>query len=139
VKLLWAGLLIVTSFFVTTILLLVVERLYFTPHGFEDINPGTPVKPLLLSGLSLLGILSKRLFDAASQPGKGSTFNVLIEALSPLSLIRSIVVCPIVIITFYQSLKQIPDLILVGLIAYQNGFFFESILQGKEKKLLTEG
>jgi hypothetical protein len=133
-KLFWTAVLIIASFFVTATLLSYIEQVYYAPSGYEAIDHGTPVKPLLLSGFSLLGIISKRLFDAASQRTKSNTLSVLIDALSPLSLIRSIVICPIVIISFYQSLQQISDMILIGLIAYQNGFFFETVLQSREKK-----
>ena len=133
-KLLWNAVLAIASFFVIATLLSYVEQVYYAPSGYEAIGHGTLVKPLLLSGFSLLGIISKRLFDAASQRTKASTLSVLSDVLSPLSLIRSIVICPIVIISFYQSLQQIEDMILIGLIAYQNGFFFETILHSREKK-----
>jgi hypothetical protein len=133
-KLLWTAFLIIASFFVTATLLTYIELAYYASSGFAEIDRGTPMKPLLLSGFSLLGIISKRLFDAASQRTKGNTLSLLNEALSPLSLIRSIVICPIVIISFDQSLQQISDMTLIGLIAYQNGFFFETVLQSREKK-----
>jgi len=36
-------------------------------------------------------------------------------------------------ISLYPRLQEIGDIFLVGLIAYQNGFFFEAVLQARTK------
>jgi hypothetical protein len=131
-KYLAALLLLVGSFVAAAILYTYVEFAYFSPLGFDEVGSAVPTKPLLLSGCSLLGIISKRLFDAAGK-SRTTLAAVLESVLAPVTLIRAIVVCPIVIISLYSRLQEINDIFLVSLIAYQNGFFFEAILQTRGK------
>ena len=133
-KLARAVLLLVGAFLATSLMFAYLEFALYSPSGFGELHQETPTKPLLLSGLSLLGIVSKRMFDVATQQGRTGIGDKLANVLSPTSLIRAIIICPIVIVSFYQSLQQIDDLFLVGLIAYQNGFFFETVLQTQGRK-----
>ena len=135
-KILLLTLLFATAFFALAILYVFVEIAFFTPHGYDQVSNASKSRGLILAGFSLLGILSKSIFDALRQKNKKETFTQqLIRSLSPGSLLRSILISPIVILSLYNSLQQISDSILIGLIAYQNGFFFETVLKSREEKV----
>jgi hypothetical protein len=132
-KIVYAALLAVGSFFLLAFLFAYWQIAYYTPAGFQGTGHATAItKPLVLSACSLLGIFSKSILDAVSQHKSRRDRLVFTDVFNLRSLLRAIVVCPVVIISFYQSIQAISDLMLVGLIAYQNGFFFETVLQDRE-------
>jgi uncharacterized membrane protein (UPF0182 family) len=132
-KLLAAMLMIAGSFVGAALIYAYVEFAWFTPLGFDEAATTMPVKPLVLSACSILGIVSKRLFDAATSRSKTRLGVMLGEALAPAALIRAVVACPIIMISLYPRLQELGDVFLIGLIAYQNGFFFEAVLQARGK------
>jgi hypothetical protein len=130
----------VGSFILMATLFAYWELALFTPAPFAESGYYNVAKPVLLAGCSLLGIFSKSTFDALSQRRNwGHATSALVEALAPSNLLRAIIVCPIVIISFYQSIQQIGDFLLIGLIAYQNGFFFETVLKSGESRTGKDG
>jgi hypothetical protein len=135
-KLLATVLVAIGSFLLLAMLFAYVQFAYYSPAGFQNVDTGDITKPVVLSAFSLLGIFSKGALGAVMQTReRGTVLTLLATALSPKNLVRAIVVCPLVILSLYHSLQQIGDTVLVALIAYQNGFFFESILHsGAAKK-----
>jgi hypothetical protein len=128
------GLLMIAGSFVgAAFIYAYIEFAWFSPLGFDEAATTMPVKPIVLSSCSILGIVSKRLFDAATSRSKVRLGVMLGEALAPAALVRAVVTCPIVMISLYPRLQEIGDIFLVGLIAYQNGFFFEAVLQARTK------
>jgi hypothetical protein len=137
-KVLAGVLMIGAAFLGAAILYAYIENVYFVPSGLEETGSAALTIPLVLSSCSLLGILSKRLFDTAMARPKGNFGAILSDALAPAALIGSIVACPIVMVSLYSRLREIQDIFLIGLIAYQNGFFFEAVLQARSKLATKE-
>jgi hypothetical protein len=131
-KLLVTILVAVGAFVALAVLFSYVQIAYYTPAGFNGAESSDITRPILLSAFSLLGILSKGVLGVMLRPqARQGGLGLIASALSPEKIIRAIVVCPLVILSLYHSLQQITDIILVALIAYQNGFFFEAILHAE--------
>lgn len=94
------------------------------------------IKPFIISISTLLGILSKYVYDEIEKVSeeKFSIKAVLKKSKTKKSFWLSIIICPAVIGAFYQSISEINSNILIGIIAYQNGFFFKSLFKNDEKK-----
>lgn len=106
-----------------------VEIDFFTPYGFENAGDADLLRPSLLSAFSVLGIISKSLFDSLQSSTASANLGKSIQfALSLRNIIRAVIICPLVILGFYNTLDSISDSLIIYLLAYQNGFFFEAIL-----------
>lgn len=105
-----------------------------TPSGFQgaDLDRST-ARVISLSVSCIVGILSKFLFDRLKQKYKSSRsfYHQLVSALKVSGV--AIVVSPIIILGVYGLLEKVDDPILLILIGYQNGFFFQTILASKQQ------
>lgn len=99
------------------------------PSGMTDIEPSV-VQFLGLAALMLIGILSSHLFDRAKKAGN-EPFH-LVEALRELlsngGVICSLIVAPIIFNAIYLALKDKPFDLSSYFLAYQNGFFWRTVL-----------
>jgi hypothetical protein len=90
----------------------------------------------LIVAMTLGGILSKNIYDQISgitdQPV--SILKVLASLYQQGRLWISVIVCPLVVLGFYDSVVQMKSMTLLALFCYQNGFFFESIINGLAEK-----
>jgi hypothetical protein len=80
-----------------------------------------------------LGILSKTVFDVlTSERFEQEISRFSLSSALP-HLVRSFglaaIVTPLVLFSIYRLLAEINDVILSGLVCYQNGFFFQSVLR----------
>lgn len=78
------------------------------------------------------GIISNSIWTHVAELPKNepvSIGRVLKSALRSASLVRSALVSPIVFMAVYALVKSEPDAIVAHLLAYQNGFFWESVLR----------
>jgi len=93
-------------------------------------------KAIILALFTIVGIWSKMLFeeientDAVKFKLKESIKKVRTSKHTWLTLL----ICPAIIGSFYESLKTVDNLLLIGMFAYQNGFFFRAVLGKKETK-----
>jgi hypothetical protein len=86
----------------------------------------------LLALLMLLGIVSSFVFERAKQAGAaaGTVWTNLSAVFSDFRLIAAIFVSPIIFNSVYSMVHQNPESISDFLLAYQNGFFWQSIISG---------
>jgi len=77
------------------------------------------------------GIFSKHVYDFLSQGSQPATVHSTFRALLR-SVALAIILSPIVVGAFMNELKQIGSPIFAIIFAYQNGFFFQTILQQKK-------
>jgi hypothetical protein len=92
-------------------------------------------RPVILAGACLLGILSKALYDEFLRPRakQAGFYATVARGLAPERVVISLIVSPIIILSAYTRIDQVDDLVLVALIAYQTGFFFQTVLNGHRK------
>jgi hypothetical protein len=101
--------------------------------GFKEIDsPNLFHRPLLLTAGCLVGILSKAIYDQLIKPKRSGGFlATLKEGLAPEKVTIAILLSPIVILSGYSKIDQVNDPALVALLAYQTGFFFQTVLNGR--------
>lgn len=88
--------------------------------------------PILVSVATVIGVWSKAAFDVATKTNPEPTFKqVISDSFSARRLFAPLLVSPIVIGAFYNDLKMQTDLFLMFIVAYQNGFFWKTILSRK--------
>jgi hypothetical protein len=92
------------------------------------------IKALILATGTLIGIMSKLLFEEIEKTkffvGIGGAIN---KVRTSRELWLSFLVCPAIIASFYESLKEVDNLLLIGIFSYQNGFFFRALLGQRDK------
>lgn len=109
-----------------------VDLVYFTPKGAFESDAGLPKKPIVLALACLLGIFSKALYDQLQQlPPTAKYGEIARGALAPRRVLGSLIVCPVIVVSFYSTLSAVSDLLMIALLSYQNGFFFQSVLSAK--------
>lgn len=114
-------------------LLFSVVEISRTPNGFQGIDlDSATTRATGLSLSCILGIVSKLIFDKLNQKFRTSRSfrRNLVDALKSAAV--AIIVSPIVIVGVYGLLEKVDDTILLLLIGYQNGFFFQTVLGKKE-------
>lgn len=74
--------------------------------------------------LTVLGILFKALWESPS-----------INSIFAFRNFKPVLIAPIVFYGVYATINTLPDSLLAGLIAFQNGFFWQSILRSEETRL----
>jgi len=97
--------------------------------GFQSFDTSNATKRAsILATSCVIGILSKFIFDRLSKlyKTKVSFIGSLTNAFK--AIVIAMIVSPIIIVGLYGLLEKIEDTILLALIAYQNGFFFQSVL-----------
>jgi hypothetical protein len=103
--------------------------LFFSPLAFSNGPSGSLIHALLLAVATLIGILSQHVYVALNTPdSQHSVWAVLRTAVSSRSLWISLIVSPLVLLTVFKAAADLPDGLVAYLFAYQNGFFFKSIL-----------
>jgi hypothetical protein len=108
-----------------------------TSFGFLEMYNQTSSllrRPVTLAAACLFGILSKALYDEFTRPrAKQAGFYATVErGLAPDRVVISLI-SPIIILSAYTRIDQVDDLVLVALMAYQTGFFFQTVLNGHRR------
>ena len=87
---------------------------------------------VLLAALMLLGILSSFIFERSKQAAANgvSVWQNFSAVLSDFRLIAAIFVSPIIFNSVYSLVHQNPEGVSDFLLAYQNGFFWQSVIAG---------
>ncbi len=87
---------------------------------------------VLLAVLMLLGIVSSFIFERSKQAAATgvSVWQNFSAVLSDFRLIAAIFVSPIIFNSVYSLVHQNPESVSDFLLAYQNGFFWQSVIAG---------
>lgn len=128
-----ASLLLVGTFSILYGLLFALVEISRSPSGFQGVDlDAATARATGLSLSCILGIVSKLIFDRLNRRFRSSqSFGQnLVSAMK--SAVVAIIVSPIVIVGVYGLLEKVEDTILLLLIGYQNGFFFQTVL-GKQE------
>ena len=124
----------VLSLLVITLVYLFTSTLLFQPSGFNavEINNILPTN-FLLGVFTYLGIISRYLYDQMikSENEHIKVSKLFKEIISRKYLWISLIVSPLILLVTYRSVQDIPDNLAAFLFAYENGFFFNAIIDRK--------
>jgi hypothetical protein len=88
-----------------------------------------------IAAACVLGISSKVVSDAIQEsPGKRRSKSIrkrIFNGLALHNLIRALLLAPVALLALLQAIQHVADFKIVLLLAYQNGFFFQSVLPSK--------
>jgi hypothetical protein len=99
--------------------------------GFKELNQAVPVVVVGTTAVAMLvGIFASAMWDQLKNaPGDVIDIRLILgRALQSASLIRASLVSPIVFAAVYAVIKEQPDVVVAHLLAFQNGFFWKSVL-----------
>lgn len=106
-------------------------------YGFDPATTGSILlRASIVAVGTMAGILSKAIYEEL-QKATDDDFDlgaVLLGAVTTRRFVIALVVAPIVILAFLKALDDISSHLLVGLMAYQNGFFFRTVIEGGGQK-----
>ena len=105
----------------------------FTLNDIDILD--TFLRPILLGVFTIVGILSKIAFDMIEKVDEKEfkIKDIFKKTINSKNAWIAILACPAIIVSFFSSIEEIESEPLVSLMAYQNGFFFKSII-GKDKE-----
>lgn len=113
----------------------------FYPGGFAmaqrvDGSAGNAWAIVLLAVLMVVGIFSSFVFEKARQSRKdGTPISLrLAEVATDFQFIAALFVSPLIFNTVYALTNQNPETLGDFLLAYQNGFFWQTVLAGVADK-----
>ena len=111
---------------------LLSDILLFDHAGFLPAITSSIILKNIIIGLStFLGIASRHLLKKLEkEKSQINIIDVLKNFFKTKDLWISIIICPVILVTVFKSVEQVPDNLLAYLFAYQNGFFFNSIISG---------
>ncbi|WJV25800.1 MULTISPECIES: hypothetical protein [Pseudomonas] len=90
-------------------------------HGMQPIEGSLDyVRFTIIAFATFLGVISNGVYDRLMK-GKDA------ELFKRTDIIFAAVIAPVVILPIYKSMGDMPDPIIVALMSYQNGFFFNVI------------
>ena len=105
--------------------------------GFDPLSTNVPVVvKITTAGTMLLGIFANALWVAVGRTPEGSPIDIvglITSVLRTPSFIKSALVSPIVFIVVYALVKNEPDPVVAHLLAFQNGFFWESVFADRKR------
>lgn len=97
--------------------------------GFQSIDTSKAAeRASVLAASCVVGILSKFIFDRISRRYKTNFSLTGAIVNSAKAVVVAMIVSPIIIVGLYGLIEKVEDPILLFLIAYQNGFFFQTVL-----------
>jgi hypothetical protein len=100
------------------------------PFGFDEVGA---IRRLAISGLFLiLGILFSQIYKALSIKPKLSTRKILNYVFSR-ELIKALLASPVLFLANYLITNQLTDIITANLLAFQTGFFCDSVLSRRRE------
>jgi hypothetical protein len=115
---------------------------YFYPGGYlfaqEASAQSYTILPIVLLAVAMLvGIVSSFIFERAKSPQAQRTTlgKNMKKALTDFRLIAAVFVSPVIFNSVYALVGQAPDSMSDYLLAYQNGFFWQTILSGLASKV----
>ncbi|MEM1325963.1 MAG: hypothetical protein AAGI23_08425 [Bacteroidota bacterium] len=105
----------------------------FSPESKED---SIALGRIIIMGIAtVMGIFSKILFEEIekSKDFKFSIWDTTKKTISSRNFWLVLLASPVILLGLYSAVEKIDNMILVGLTAYQNGFFFKSIVKDNDK------
>ncbi len=100
--------------------------------GATDVGQGTQLFPtVILTAATFFGIYSKAIMQTVFS-GKA-----LSQAFSARDAVLAAVLSPLAMYAIFDAINEIESLLLLGIISFQNGFFFNNLLaffEGAGKK-----
>lgn len=109
------------------------------PHegamGFDDIASSLPwLRVATIAAAMLAGVFANAVWAAIPRvSGDNDRVNVgvlLDHAVNSGAFLRAVIVSPIVLLAVYAVVKREPDVFVAHLLAFQNGYFWDSVLRG---------
>ncbi len=129
----------VAAIFIFTIIFFLAQLMSESYYGLSDVNilnfenfEEELFSAAIIALCTAVGIFSKHMYDLLSNVSQSATGYTTFSALLK-SVALSLLLCPIVVGSFVEELKQIGSPIFAMVFAYQNGFFFQTIFQPKKQ------
>ncbi len=120
-------------FVCTASLFLAVVSSWPSFFGNAEVAPASiRIQTAALASASIFaGVLAKLLYDDLAAPspvtnGSESVVRHIGRSLEPSRIVRSLILAPVVLALIYGELVSLSNL-LVAIVSFQNGFFFQSI------------
>jgi hypothetical protein len=111
------------------------DVLLFAPRGLDETSFNDAIHTSIVRGLlvglgCVIGILGKSIYDdLPSMDSQMSYRQLFSRALAPKRVVTAAIACPLTILAFQGDLGRVTDPMLLAVLAFQNGFFFQTILK----------
>ena len=97
-------------------------------RSFEGVEPANTVQPLVMAALMFCGVVFGAIY-AELQAENSNAALAFRRAFTHPTLYRALLVAPIVFAGVYAFAKSTSDPIVIGIFAFQNGFFCEAVFR----------
>lgn len=101
---------------------------------FSLIGEYQTLRGIMLYFSMVLGMLSRGLHDHIQKYNGVNLYELLLKVIRSTSFLTAVIVSPIVFFTIYNMARLVPDDVVSMLFAFQNGFFWKTVLEKSEIK-----
>ena len=105
---------------------------FYGQDRFSTVGEFTIVRAIGLYVFMVIGMLARGLHDYIQ---RCSSINIIMatrRVMNSTAFLMAIIVSPIVFFAIYNSTAQVPDNIVALLLSFQNGFFWQTVLEKSE-------
>ena len=110
-----------------------LELRYQLVLGAQEVTQGMPpwLVPVLITISTFLGVLARSVYEVLTAPnGAPNTYKgILAAALAPSKTILALVISPVLIGLFYNTIRSSDDVFFILVTSFQNGFFWKTLLK----------
>lgn len=102
--------------------------------GGEQVEAQWPTwaMPAIFAVSTFSGVFARSIYEVLTRPNPPKTYHqVFLEASAPNKLLLSLIAAPVVMCLLYKTVRLTDDTVLVVVSAFQNGFFWKSIVRQK--------
>ena len=99
---------------------------------FSLVGEPTGLRALILYVLMIIGMLSRGIHDYIQNLPRISFIVAIRSVIRSSAFVTAILVSPIVFFVLYNATKSVPDDIVSFLLAFQNGFFWQTVLEKRK-------
>jgi hypothetical protein len=86
--------------------------------------------PAIFASSTFAGVFARSIYEVLTRPQPPKTYGqVFTEAAAPNKLLLSLIVAPLVMGLLYRTIRMTDDVMLVLVSAFQNGFFWKTIIR----------
>jgi hypothetical protein len=138
----WLGLLGIAA--LVPVIFILLEAFGGGPLGFNDVaGKSRTLFPVLLTLGTFLGIVGRTALPSLLADNSEAALRTLRASFNAQRLIAAAILSPLVIGYFYSTVRDLDDLFLVFILAFQNGFFWDTVISAVRSKIqgstATEG
>jgi hypothetical protein len=121
---------------IVLVIFILLEAFTGGPHGYDNVaGKSRALFAVLLTAGTFLGIVGRTALPSLLADDSATAMSTLKASFKMSKLIAAAILSPLVIGYFYSTVRDLDDLFLVFILAFQNGFFWDTVIAAVRAKI----